>query len=205
MKSQIFFVKSLENYLQGIIQRILRNPESLKSGKNFINMRLRPREVLGAFLICAAIKFISQQNWTIAKDVGCGDGMIFCMDKNRYGDTALLEQVYVRLRPKGFSLEEITEEINNQIRKKINKGKEYAKDRHLIIFLDVEGEFEPGRVKSFVNEIQERFDSYWLFAPGDGLDYFVFLLKAEKDKPAAYKVKIHIDFTGWEVEKLGTI
>lgn len=202
MKSEVFFVKSLEDYLEKVIQVILKRPDSLKSGKRFTNIKLTPREILGAFLICVVVKYISRQDWTLARDIQIGDGIIWCRDKNRYGDVILLEQVYVRIRPKGSNLIEIAEKIKNQIQRKVDKGKEYAKNRHLIVFLDVEGEFAPGILRSFINNVHERFESYWLFAPGDGLDYSVFLLKAEKDNPAMYKVTINNDFRGWRVERL---
>lgn len=205
MKSEIFFVKSLADYLEKFIQSIIRNPDSLKSGRRFTNIKLMPREILGAFLICVVVKHISRQDWTLARDIEIGDGMVWCRDKNRYGDVILLEQVYVRIRPKGSTLIEIAEKINNQIQRKIDKGKEYAKNRHLIVFLDVEGEFAPGIVQSFISNVHERFDSYWLFAPGEGLDYSVFLLKSQRDNLTMYKVTINNDFRGWKVEKLGNI
>lgn len=205
MKSEVFFIKSLEDYLENVIQAILKQPDSLKSGKRFTNIKLTPREILGAFLICVVVKYISKQDWTLARDIQIGDGIIWCRDKDRYGDVILLEQVYVRIRPKGSNFIEIAEKIKNQIQRKIDKGKEYAKNRHLIVFLDVEGEFAPRIVKSFINTVHERFESYWLFAPGDGLDYSVFLLKAERDNAAVYKVVLDKSFRLWTVEKLGRI
>ena len=207
MKSEIFFVKSLENYLENVIQRIIRNPDSLKSGKRFTNIKLTPREILGAFLICVVVKLISNQDWTLARDTENGDGLIVRLKKNgKYSDVIPLEQVYVRLRSNnGFHKSAIIKNIETQIWKKANKGKEYAKNRHLIIFLDVEGELDITSLKTCVEKINDRFDSYWLFAPGDGLDYLVFLVKAERDQPAAYRVNIDKSFRQWEVGKIGSI
>lgn len=205
MKSEVFFVKSLEKYLKECIQKIIRFPESLKSGKRFVNIKLTPREILGAFLICLVVRYISQQDWTLARDTQGGDGILWCRDKDRYSEVILLEQVYVRLRPKGFNALEIANKINEQIQKKIKKGKEYAKNRHLIVFLDVEGVLDHKKIKKYVENINERFDSYWLFTPGNNLDYFVFLLKAANDQSAAYKVVINNDFRSWIVKKIGNL
>lgn len=206
MKSEIFFVKSLESYFEKFIQSIIRNPDSLKSGRKFTNIKLTPRETLGAFLICAVVKFISKQDWTLARDTDYGDGILIQLKKNRrYSKAISLEQVYVRLRPKVFSRTDIAESINRELLKKVNKGKEYAKNRHLIIFLDVEGELDVAVIKNYVKNISDRFDSYWLFAPTDGIDYLVFLLRAKRDQPAIYKVLLSKSFRRWTVEKIGRI
>lgn len=208
MKNKILFVKSLENYLRDVIRPILNNPASLKSGKIYKNIQLRPREVLGVFLVCLAIRYISNQDWTIARDPEYGDGVILCKDPNRQLEGAFLEQVYVRLRPSGYSMEEIIKRINMEIQRKVNKGKDYAQNRHLVIFLDVEGLLNHQKVREFVNGIQERFYSYWLFAPyshSGNHNYVIFLLKAERDQPAAYEIKINDDFRGWTIRKIGTL
>jgi|GEM_PF-2609774 hypothetical protein len=208
MKVGYLHVKSLEDYLENQIQAILKNPYSLKTGKPFTNIKLRPREVLGAFLICAVIRSISEQNWTIARDPMEGDGVVLCMDKSRFGDGAFLEQVYVPRLSQDLpvSMEEIVKRIEIEIKKKHRNGKPYYENKHLVIFLDIEGQLDYQKVKKIVDDLEEGFDSYWLFASWDKqYSYLVFFLKANRDQPALYNVKINEDFKGWSVERLGRL
>lgn len=207
MKVEFLFVRSLEDYLAKYIQPIIKNYKLLKVGRSFKNIKLRPREVLGAFLVCVVIRFISKQNWTPARDPMGGDGVILCREPNRT-DQAFLEQVYVpRIGEKApASMDEIEERIESEINRKHNKGKAYFENRHLIIFLDIEGSLNPQKIKGFVNGFSEGFDSYWLFAPWDKkYSYLVFLLKADRDEPSGYSVEIREDFKGWEVKRLGRL
>jgi len=209
MRVEYLFVRSLEDYLEKQIQPILKNPQSLKLGnKRFTNIKLIPREVLGAFIICAVIRFISEQNWTLARDPMVGDGMVLCMDPSRKGEGAFLEQVYVpRMNEKSpAGIDEIVRRIEIEIKKKHSKGKVYYENRNLVIFLDIKGLLNYQKVKKIIDDLENGFDSYWLFAPYDKLySYLVFLLKAGRDQPAAYRVEIREDFRGWEVKRLGRL
>lgn len=208
MKTKIFFVKSPQDYLKTVVSRILESPQSLKSGREFKNIKLRPREVLGAFLICAVVRHLSNQDWTIARDPEEGDGMIWCRHPGREDEVALLEQVYIRLRGRALDSRQLLNEVNSAVSKKIEKGREYARNRHLIIFLDATGYLDPQKIKKLIDGIEKRFDSYWLFARFSGntnLDYVTFLLKAETDQPSAYKVTISPDYREWIVTKLGNL
>lgn len=208
MRAEYLFVRSLEDYLEKRIQPILKSPSSLKVGKQFKNIKLRPREVLGAFIVCAVIRFISGQNWTLARDPMGGDGVVLCMDPTRMAEGAFLEQVYVpRMKEKlPASIDEISRRIEVEIKKKHNKGKVYYENRNLVVFLDIEGLLDYQKVKTFVDDFDKGFDSYWLFAPSDRkYSYLVFLLKANRDKPAAYDVEIREDFKGWKVKRLGRL
>lgn len=208
MKVPYLFVRSLEDCLQKQIQPILKNPRSLRVGKQFTNIKLRPREILGSFVVCIVIRFISKQVWTFARDPMGGDGVILCMDPSRMFEGVFLEQVYVpRINEKApATIKEITTRIALEIKKKHNKGKPYSVNRHLVIFLDIEGSLDYQKVKKIVDRIKNGFDSYWLFAPGHKpYSYLVFLLKASRDQPAAYSLEIKKDFKGWETKRLGRL
>lgn len=213
MKQEIMYVRSLENYLETQIQPILKNPSYIKNGRPFKNIKLRPREVLGAFLICILIRYLSNQDWTIARDPENGDGVIICMDKNRLYEGAFLEQVYVPRINNEQQIEssEIINKIQLEIQKKHSKGNDYIKHRHLVIFLDIEGGLDHQKIKSYIQGLEPAFDSYWLFAnyerPGDAYSFIVFLIRAEfeKDEPAAYSVKIGQDFRSWTINLIGNI
>lgn len=209
MKVKYLFVRSLEDYLENQIQPILKNPHLLKVGRQYTNIKLRPREVLGAFIICAVARFISGQSWTIARDPMGGDGVVLCMDESRWAEGAFLEQVYVsRLKEKSpATIDEIIGRIEVEIKKKHDKGKSYSEDRHLVIFLDIEGLLDYQQVKKNVDRIKDGgFDSYWLFAPWDkSYSYLVFLLKAAKDQPTAYSIEIAEDFRKWKVNRIGKL
>ncbi len=208
MKVEYLFVRSLEDYLEKQIQPILKNPRLLKVGRQYTNIKLRPREVLGSFIICAVVRFISGQNWTLARDPMGGDGVVLCMDPSRMGEGAFLEQVYVpRMKEKTLAgIDKIARRIEIEIKKKHDKGKVYSENRNLVIFLDIEGLLDYQKIKSFVDGFDQGFDSYWLFAPSDRkYSYLVFLLKADRDQPAAYNIQIREDFKGWEVNRLGRL
>lgn len=193
--------------MEKAIQPIIKNPSSLKVGKQFANIKLRPREILGVFIVCVAIRSISGQNWTLARDPMSGDGVVLCTEPSRK-DQVFLEQVYVpRLKEKApAGVDEIAKRIEIEIKKKYGKGKAYYENTHLVIFLDIEGLLDYQKVKKFVDGLGNGFDSYWLFAPSDKqYSYLVFLLKAGRDQPAAYRVEIREDFRGWEVKRLGRL
>lgn len=208
MKVEYLFVHSLEDYLEKQIQPILKNPHLLKVGRQFINIKLRPREILGAFITCAVIRFISGQNWTLARDPMYGDGVILCMEPSRMTTGVFLEQVYVPMirEETSVGIDEIISRLEIEIKKKHSKGKAYTKNRNLVIFLDMEGLLDYQKVKKIIDNLENGFDSYWLFAPSDKqYSYLVFLLKADRDQPTAYNVKIREDFRGWEVKRLGRL
>ena len=207
MMVEFLFVRSLEDYLEKAIQPILKNPRSLKVGRPFANIKLRPREILGAFVVCVVIRSISEQNWTFARDPMSGDGVVFCMEPSRK-DQVFLEQVYVpRVKEKTpAGIDEIAKRIEIEIKEKYSKGKAYYENRHLVIFLDIEGLLDYQKVKKVVDGLGNGFDSYWLFAPWDKqYSYLVFLLKAGRDQPAAYKIQIREDFKGWDIKRLGRL
>lgn len=212
MKQKIMFVRSLVDYLEKQIQPILKNPSYIKNGRPFTNIKLRPREILGAFLVCILIRHLSNQEWTIARDPEDGDGVIICMDQSRLHEGAFLEQVYVpRVKKENLSTSKIVNKIQLEVQKKHSKGQNYIKNRHLVIFLDVEGSFDHQKIKSYIDNLKPSFDSYWLFAnykkPGETFNYIMFLLRAEseKDEPSAYSVKLGQDFRSWKIERMGKI
>lgn len=207
MREETLSVKSLEEYLFGVIRPIIRDPKLLRTGRQFKNIKLRPREILGAFLVCVVARYISNQEWTLARDTEQGDGIIY---RKGSDEGYFLEQVYVYPRAQtALGTKQISNEIKLQLHKKFKKGKEYAKNRNLVIFLDVNGKIDHQDFKKYLEKVSDYFDSYWLFARNsediENFKYIVFLLKAPKDEQAAYQVTLNADFRGWAVNRLGRI
>ena len=211
MKVKIEYVKDMGEYGYKLIRHIVTNPKEIRVGRNIEGLSLKPREVLGLFILSCVVRSISGKNWRPGLEPYKGDGTIVNLesgDKQGY-DAAFIEQVYVYFHNRVGELtsSEIVSEIGKQIKKKSEKGGEYTKNRHLLIFLDVTGGLDYQKVKSYLSGINNRFDSYWLFAKSEkiGHEYYVFCLEASVDQPAAYKLVFSDDFRNYKVELLGRL
>lgn len=203
MRWKINIVKNLNDYLEIVVQGILKTPTRLRTGRRLKNIGLLPREVVGLFLVCAVGREIApSENWTLSSDPDQRDGIIVCQSGSRKGEAFATEQVYI---PPHFS-GNLTDLVLSEIARKSSKGKEYGRDRHLIIFCDKHGLLDHQQIKKEV-ATNEVFYSYWLIgrASREGWSYFVFSPKTVSDPVMAYKVVIGKDFRGWEVKRLGRL
>lgn len=202
MKEMVLVVKDLGDYLHTVIKPILETPGSLKSARELKNIGLRPRELVGLFLICVVGRHISKQDWTISSDPDRGDGVIICNDKRREGEGFAVEQVYIP----SFSTESLTEAAISAISEKSSKGKEYGKKRHLVVFCDKHDRLDYTKIKENIAS-NDIFTSYWIVGKYSQKDfvYLVITLKATSDPPRAYAVRISRDFRSWGVEELGRV
>ncbi|MFZ3301647.1 MAG: hypothetical protein WA152_02975 [Microgenomates group bacterium] len=205
MNSEILSVKPtlLPLFLKAVVQPSLLTPNAMKSGREWKNIKLRPREAVGLFLVFAVGQFIDPDNtWTIGSDPESQDGVVVCVDGEKKGDAVAVEQVYVP----NLEIGEISDLIKNRIEQKTALGIEYAKDRHLVIFCDKSGSLDLSKVSEFL-ENQESFMSYWIIARIDAQswNYLVATPKTSGDPREAYRVKIENDFSDWNVEILSSI
>lgn len=209
MRQKLIYVKDMMSYLEKRIQKIVKSPVLIRNGRELDKMiNILPREELGLFLICSVGRFISNQDWRPASDHEERDGIIVRLSDDRSKLIFATEQVYVpRIKEKSpADIDEIVERIGVEIKKKHSKGKMYYENRHLVIFLDIEGLLDYQKVKKIVDGLENGFDSYWLFAPWERqCSYLVFLLKSSGDQPTAYSVEIMEDFRGVEVKRLGRL
>jgi hypothetical protein len=174
----------------------------LRSSKKYKHIKLSPREVLGLFLVCTVGRFISGEDWTISSDPDNYDGAIVCRSGKREGEGFAVEQVYVP----SFKSGNLTKLVLSSIEKKESKGKEYGKDRHLIVFCDKKGPLDNQRIKAEI-ATSNIFYSYWVIGKmsKNKWKYLIISPKTISDPVMAYAVTIIDSFKDWRVEALGKI
>lgn len=205
MRDQILTVKPdlLPLFLKTVVQASLLRPNSMRSGREWKNIKLRPREAVGLFLVFAVGQYLDPDNvWTVGSDPESQDGVVVCVQGEKEGDAVAVEQVYVPNLEAG----EISDLVSRRIEQKSALGTEYAKDRHLVIFCDKSGSLDLSKISDFL-ENQESFLSYWVIARVDypHWNYLVATPKTSGDPKMAYKVNIEDDFSSWNIEILGKI
>lgn len=207
MKHKITTVKpeGLKEWLKLVIKPILQNYSSVINGRDLPYLKLRPREVLGAFVLCVVGQFLEQDKrnvWTIASDADTQDGTVICDSGPRAGEGLKLEQVYIP----AIGYRDITNTIINAINKKNSIGKQYGEQRHLIVLCDKSGNVDLIRIRKSI-ENNQSFLSYWLIyrIEPPHWHYMVISLWATSDPPLLYKVSLNSNFDDWEVELIGKI
>lgn len=132
--------------------------------------------------------------WTVASDAEGRDGVIYCNSGERIGDAFGTEQTYV-FRENCRWLSSL---VIKRIEEKSGKGKNYGKDRHLVIFIDKQGKLNWKRIMKAVKD-NDIFNSIWLFGKKSKKKwtYFVMLIKTTTDPQGAFEVSIAYDFKSW--------
>lgn len=203
MRQEVKRVKNLSDYLKIVIQPILKNPIRLRVGRKLKIIGLLPREIVGLFLVCVVGRYIApNEDWTLSSDPDGRDGIIICQSGPREGDGFATEQVYIPPHTSG----DLTQRVLSAIARKSSKGKEYGKERHLIIYCDKHGEIDHQKIKKEIAS-NNIFYSYWLIGKKspDKWIYFVASPKTISDPVMAYEVTINDDFRSWSVKFLGKI
>lgn len=205
MKAEVLTVRpdQLHLFLKTVVQPSLMTSNAMREGREWKHIKLRPREVVGLFLVFAVGQFIDKDNtWTIGADPESQDGVVVCVAGDKEGDAVAVEQVYVPNLEAG----EVSDLVSKRVEDKTLLGYEYAKDRHLVIFCDKSGSLDLTKIVDFLKN-EESFLSYWVIARVDAplWDYLVATPKTSGDPQCAYKVKIEDDFSDWNVEVFGLI
>lgn len=205
MKYEILSVRPslLPQYLKKVVSICLLTKDQMRKGREFKNIGLRPREVVGAFLLFAVGQFLDPDNvWTIGSDPQILDGVICCVDGPKKGDYVALEQVYIP----SFEKEDLSLLIKDRIDRKTAKGDDYSNGRHLVIYCDTNADLNLDDVSRYL-EKQDKFYSYWIMARLDKplWNFLVASPKTSGDPRLAYKVSFSEDFTNWSVEVMGRI
>jgi len=141
-------VRSLKILLKDM-ESIVKNPKLLYNGRDFKNFSLRPREVWANWLLCAVYQNIHKdESITFAEDEEC-DGVL--IDKLTGGSrkTEHVSALDVPLRKKGLPQGETR--IIDAINLKINKGKEYAEGKILVVFFDGAGKWYRNKIREAIN------------------------------------------------------
>lgn len=202
MRTEIKGVRDLSEHLNKHIQFILKNSKLIKNGRPIAKIGLRPREILGLFFVCVIGIEVDGGDWVPASDPDEGDGVIICRSGKREGESFGTEQTYIYSEEKG-SLSEL---VIKRIKEKSELGKNYGKDRSLIIFVDKKGELDWKKIMKVV-EGNDIFNAIWLFGryKKDSWSYFVMILKTETDPRKAFEVLINNSFTSWRVKTIGSM
>lgn len=179
------------------LEKFIRDDCHLETGRPFKSFGdLRSRELLGNWLLCAALNsdYQTERLW-VCSDLDC-DGVIY--DKHRKLPIPM-EHIMVL---KGTQDAETL--ILEAIDKKRKKGKPYASGKTLLVFLKKSGsEWLSNRVGRKL-PIDLYFNDVWVF----GLEiyingkYIYYVVKLDRNESPVWKVKIRSDFNEWEVERI---
>jgi hypothetical protein len=180
----------------------IKNPRFLRVGREYSNFRLRPREVLANWLLCAVGNFQNDnENLTFSEDPTGGDGIILNQADNRYMAT---EHVFIP-PPRPNSTVSVEDLIVQKIEHKMRNGAAYARGKHLIVFSEAIGWWYPNRVGRRIAG-QHEFASVWVVGleRGDesGFLYWVTCPLAGPVDSFAWRVSINANFTSWQVERV---
>jgi hypothetical protein len=205
MAAQTLSVKPalIKTFLKLVVRPSLLTPNAMRVGREWKHIKLRPREAVGLFLVFAVGQFLDNENiWSIGSDPESGDGVVICVKGEKEGDAVAIEQVYVPSLVRG----EISDLVSKMVEKKSAKGKEYARNRHLVIFCDKSGILDLAKVTIYL-ESQELFMSYWVIARVDfpHWNYLIAVPRTSGDPHVAYKVSIADNFSDWDVKVLGNL
>jgi hypothetical protein len=203
MREKVIKFKSLNVALKEL-ERFVRDGAHLRTGKPFDKFDgLRSRELLGNWLLCAALNFeTDSERFTFTSDPTGGDGVIF---DHTTENTWPTEHVFVPPRVHGDV--QIEQLILNAIDLKRDKGgAAYASGKTLVVLLDSGGgEWFPNRVAKAVPE-PLLFDTVWVVGLYEVVDgqyvYFATCLDLREGNAPSYKIYVARDFRSWTVEKV---
>ena len=182
----------------------IRSRDPLYSGPEFEKLKMRPREVLGNWLICALVNFLRGDSaMTLGADPAGGDGLIINSINHSYSPT---EHVMVpRFEiSRGTSIED---EIVKAIGAKNERGPTYAAEKSLVVFSDTGGgKWYPNAIERRLPDpfyFQEAYVVGLHYIDGGSYVYFITELRKEKDgQVPCWLIRIAPDFSSWIVEPL---
>lgn len=185
------------------LEPFIRNGRHLHSGKLFSRFgNLRSREVLGNWLICAALNAgLPRARVTFTSDPQGGDGVLYDWEADIGWPT---EHVMIPKANPDKS-QDITRLIVDAVANKQAKGgSAYARGKVLVVFLDAGlGEWFPNRVTKELPSVD--FNEVWvvgLHGLEDKYTYAVVQLGLSSGNAPTWVVRIALDFGSWTVERL---
>jgi len=185
------------------MEPLVREPDFLRTGREFTNFSLRPREAWANWILCSVLQKLHGDHITFVEDEQT-DGYI--LDK-KTGEVIPTEHVSAlenehNPQPSG------EERIINAINKKINKGKEYAAGKWLVVFFDGAGEFYRNKIGENIKG-RHHFGAIYciglLESPEESYDYYEYIVTEfldSRDASLSFKVRINPDFTDWEISQI---
>lgn len=193
-------MRQLKNLHGGLreLRPILLSPQRLITGRDFKNFKMRPRELLGNWLLAAVLAFDSgNTGWTIVEDPDGRDGWLINPRTKRRRQT---EHIYI---PAHMQASKTVEELIVQfVAKKVNRGHGYAAGKALVVFSEASGEWFPNRTRWLLVG-QHSFTDIWVLHPEHITEkhrtYCVALLTELRGSAPAWRVIIPGTFDDWHV------
>jgi hypothetical protein len=201
MKHPVTLIKNLKTGLKEI-ERFIKQPALLWSGREPKNFKLRPREIVANWFISAVISYDrGGAEITFSTDPVDGDGII--VDKAAQANVMLTEHVFVGMNEAPKSLEPL---IVNAIADKMKNGEAYSGGKTLIVFPEGSGgEWKPNRVARQI-EGKHKFDGVWvvqLIGVKDGeYEYGVARLTMQTGNAPTWTIKLNSAFDDWTVAQI---
>lgn len=178
---------------------MVKNPQFLWNGREIQNFSLRPREAWANWLICAVLQKRHQREITFMED-NVGDGYIIDKDLRVAFQT---EHVSALSVPKGKKLPNGEQRVIDAINLKIVRGRDYAREKLLVVFFDGAGQFFRSKIRESIFR-RHGFEAVLcvglLNSGPEGYSYAVTEFRDSfGDQSVTHKVEINGDFTNWEV------
>src|SRR5258708_1376153 len=157
MRSHVRKIRDLNLVLKDL-ERHIKAPDFLRTGRPFGNFGLLPRELLANLLICFAGNFEDPKNrLTVCTDPLGGDGLIFNQNHGGYMST---EHVFVPA-PRGRDLHSVEQKILAAVAHKNKKGARYASGKDLVVFSEAAGAWHPNQTARRLIGVH-GFESVWV-------------------------------------------
>lgn len=174
----------------------------LETGEGFKNFgNIRSREILGNWLLCAVLNQ-GQENherMKLCTDTDGGDGMIFDTKENHAFYTE-----HVMISSWGEADSDIEKLVIDQIKKKQAKGKEYARGKTLVVFINRPGSgWSPNRIMRKL-PVDFNFSSLWIFSLRDEINsvYTYNVAELNEMPTSVWEIVIDKSFSRWNINKV---
>ena len=202
MRQRVNFYPDLTDLLKRLRPQIAQ-PRNLWSGPKVEKVDLLPREILGNWMICAALNHeFGEERFTIAAEPqgSVGDGII--LDKKTKIGELPTEHCLIPQNTQDKPLDILIEEA---VAHKMKKGKAYAKGRTLVLFSEGNGEWLPNKVAWQIVE-KHAFHQVWmvhLIGVFSGkYSYGVCLLDASQSDAPIWRIRLQRHFESWRVKRV---
>jgi hypothetical protein len=179
------------------------NARLLRTGRPAPNLgRMLPREMLGNWLVCAALNCDRPgAPLYFTSDPSGGDGLLYD-EMNKTIDP--VEHVYVPPPPQGET-RSADERIGNAVADKASLGPNYASGKILVVLFDAMSRWEPTKVARLLPA--HTFEGVFVIARErcveDEYTFLVAWCKLEEGHAQApvFRVRIAKEFDRWDVER----
>jgi hypothetical protein len=200
VKANVTKIKDLKTVLKDLERRV-KAPDFLRTGREFKNFALRPRELLANLLICAAGNSVDSENrLTVCTDPSGGDGLIL---NEKHGGYMTTEHVFVPSKEGGA--ESVESRFLAAIKHKQKKGTAYCSGKDLVIFSEAQGVWKPTYVARKIAG-RHDFQTVWVVhlekSDNHGYSYCVSWLEARKGNAPSWRISVNAEFTDWQVERI---